>query len=541
MTRRSFPLMRESAARTQRAGYEIRNAAGENDAPADVLVYDEIGYWGITAADFVRDLQGVTAKRMTLRISSPGGEVFEGIAIYNAIKNHPAHVTSQVDGLAASIASFIMLAADEVTIGDHAAVMIHDASGLCIGNAADMQQTADLLDKTSDNIADAYANKAGGTRADWRDTMRAETWYYGQEAVDAGLADRMATPAASDKTTDRADDVRTFAAMAAQFEWRNFDPSRLAGRAIRNGAEPGTPNIPLIADTAVSPHDTACEEGTWDANANVSRLGSPLDLSIVKRVYAWYDGDQVENGEIVKGACKLPHHFVGTDGTPGAASAAGVRNALSRLPQTKGLSDAERATIERHLNGHLAKLPGREDDTAPDQPTAITDLPDQPATSPAAEPAQSAGQRDGPAVQFGAWLTGDLIAGAIQQAADHNTTTNTATSEPAGKIAGYDAETVRTILLGELNDRPANAAPQADTVAGAIQQAVSQDGLVDVRVVSASQPADPPGTLDSGAITSILLEEITNRPAEPDLGSRPTTSRSISAAELADALREALQ
>jgi ATP-dependent protease ClpP protease subunit len=513
--------------------------------PAEVLVYDEIGYWGITAADFVRDLQGVTAKRMSLRISSPGGEVFEGIAIYNAIKNHPAHVTSQVDGLAASIASFIMLAADEVTIGDHAAVMIHDASGLCIGNAADMQQTADLLDKTSDNIADAYANKAGGTRADWRDTMRAETWYYGQEAVDAGLVDRMATPAASDKTTDHATNARTIAAMAAQFEWRNFDPTRLGARivheikngdAVRKSIED---DIPLIADTAVSPHDTACEEGTWDANANVSRLGSPLDLSIVKRVYGWYDGDQVENGEIVKGACKLPHHFVGTDGTPGAASAAGVRNALSRLPQTKGLSDAERATIERHLNAHLDKLPGH-DDKSPDAPVA-TDQPDHPATSPATEPAQSAGAQGGPAVQLGAWLTGDLIAGAIQQAAEHDAPTNTAADQPAGSIAGYDADTFRTILLGELNNRPANAAPQADTVAGAIQQAVSQDGLVDVPVRTAANSADPPGSLDAGAISAILLEEITHRPAEPDLGSRPTTSRSISAAELADALREALQ
>lgn len=171
--------------------YRITNAIG--GGPAQIHIYDEIGYWGITASDFVRELSSLNASAIDLHVNSPGGEIFDGIAIMNALRSHPATVTTYVDSLAASIASVIAMAGDRVVMAPHSQLMIHDGSGLCIGNAADMRETAELLDRQSDNIAAVYAGRAGGTVEEWRARMTAETWYTAAEAVDAGLADEISS------------------------------------------------------------------------------------------------------------------------------------------------------------------------------------------------------------------------------------------------------------------------------------------------------------------------------------------------------------
>lgn len=171
--------------------YRITNSIGSG--PATVHIYDEIGYWGITASDFVAELSQLNAAAIDLHINSPGGEIFDGIAIMNALRSHPATVTTYVDGLAASIASVIAMAGDRVVMAPNSQMMIHDGSGFCIGNAADMREMATLLDRQSDNIASVYAAKAGGDVADWRALMTAETWYTAEEAVEAGLADEVSS------------------------------------------------------------------------------------------------------------------------------------------------------------------------------------------------------------------------------------------------------------------------------------------------------------------------------------------------------------
>lgn len=170
--------------------YRIQAKAGED--LAEVYIYDEIGYFGVTANDFVRDLRNITQSTITLHLNTPGGEVFDGIAIYNSLKAHKATVNVVVDGLAASIGSVIAMAGDKVSMAPHSKMMIHEAMALAIGNAADMTKMAERLDATSQNIADIYAEKAGGDAADWRASMKAETWYTDQQAVDAGLADDIA-------------------------------------------------------------------------------------------------------------------------------------------------------------------------------------------------------------------------------------------------------------------------------------------------------------------------------------------------------------
>lgn len=176
-----------------RSWFSITNHASDG---AEIYIYDVIGDWGVTAQDFINELKGVTASSITLRINSEGGEVFDGVAIYESLVRHSAVIDGYVDGLAASAASFIAMACDKLTVARQARMMIHDASGLCWGNATEMRQMADLLEDLSDNIADIYAQRAGGSVADWRGRMSATTWYTAQAAVDAGLADEVGASAA---------------------------------------------------------------------------------------------------------------------------------------------------------------------------------------------------------------------------------------------------------------------------------------------------------------------------------------------------------
>ncbi|MCM1943143.1 ATP-dependent Clp protease proteolytic subunit [Streptomyces sp. G3] len=193
-------------ARSDRPWYQFRNVAADE---AELFLYDEIGGWGTLAEDFISELKAITSPKLRVRVSSPGGSVFEGVALANALRAHPAEVTVQVDGIAASIASVIAMAADRVVVQPQAMVMIHDASGVCLGNAQDMQDMAALLDKISDNIADAYSVKAGGTRDEWRTRMRAESWFTAEEAVEAGLADEM-MPARKAQPDEAEPEMRTF-------------------------------------------------------------------------------------------------------------------------------------------------------------------------------------------------------------------------------------------------------------------------------------------------------------------------------------------
>lgn len=169
---------------------------------ADVYIYDEIGYFGTTAKDFVKDLNDIDRDRINLHLNTPGGEVFDGFAIYNALRAHRAEITVYVDALAASIGSVIAMAGDHRIVARQSQMMIHDGMGVCVGNAADMAEMIQMLDRVSDDIAAVYAERAGGTPKSWRDKMRAETWYSAKEAVDAGLADEVSGNSSAQNSWD---------------------------------------------------------------------------------------------------------------------------------------------------------------------------------------------------------------------------------------------------------------------------------------------------------------------------------------------------
>lgn len=192
-------LRERMRARLPKAGwdgkwYEISNAAGDNDEPAVIRLYQEIGYWGVTAEDFARELDAVSASTIEVWINSPGGDVFDGIAIYNVLRAHSARVITRVDGIAASAASVIAQAGDHRVMLESAQMMIHEAWGLAIGPADEIRAFADILDQQNEVIAGVYASRSGGDAEAFRALMSAETWLTDEQTVELGLADEVVVP-----------------------------------------------------------------------------------------------------------------------------------------------------------------------------------------------------------------------------------------------------------------------------------------------------------------------------------------------------------
>ncbi len=180
--------------KTTRTRYEIKAQAGADEA--EILIYDDIGsgglFWDeVGVKDFVEQLKAITASTIAVRINSRGGSVFDGAGIYNAIRRHPAAVTTYIDGFALSIAGVIALAGDRVVMAPTAWFMIHDPWGFVEGTAADMRTTANALDKVAATIRDVYVAKTGMKADEVAAAMGAETWYTADEALAAGFVDEV--------------------------------------------------------------------------------------------------------------------------------------------------------------------------------------------------------------------------------------------------------------------------------------------------------------------------------------------------------------
>jgi len=169
-------------------GYHDVQNAGE---AVEIWLYDEIGFWGTTAQDFAREVVPLKASQITLHLNSPGGEAWEGQAIYHTLRQHPATVEVRVEGIAASAATTVAMAAspDRLVMARGSMMMIHEAMVIIGGNARDLRGAADWLEIVDEAIAGYYHERAGGELAAWRTAMAAESWYSARDAVDAGLAD----------------------------------------------------------------------------------------------------------------------------------------------------------------------------------------------------------------------------------------------------------------------------------------------------------------------------------------------------------------
>jgi ATP-dependent Clp protease protease subunit len=177
------------------ASYRMLQASA---ASAEIFLYDVIGSgWmgGISAEQFAQDLRALGSVRtIDLRINSDGGDVFEGRTIYTLLNEHPANIVVHVDGLAASIASLIAMAGDSIVVAEGAMMMVHNAWGLSIGNAADMRRQADLLDTVDQGLVKTYCARTGMDAKKCAGLLAAETWMTSQECVDFGFADSTTEP-----------------------------------------------------------------------------------------------------------------------------------------------------------------------------------------------------------------------------------------------------------------------------------------------------------------------------------------------------------
>jgi len=300
-----------------------------------VDIYDDIGGGdgffsmpGISASDFAAQISGVRGE-LEVHINSAGGDVFDGIAIQNAISGYKGEVTTIVDGLAASIASVIAQAGRRRIMRAGSMMMIHDAFGGCVGNAAELQSMAATLDKISDNLASIYATRSKkGTPKSWRESMRGETWYTAEEAVVSGLADGI------DEISAQLPDGMPIAAFT-------HVPDRIAARLTL------LDKTPRVRDKALPVHHTDTVDTTWDGGA--AEKNCPAKASSLRAIHAWEDtSDTSEGADDKKGNYRFPHHA-----TPGGpANLNGVRNGLARLSGSK-IPDSDKPGVEAHLRAHL--------------------------------------------------------------------------------------------------------------------------------------------------------------------------------------------
>lgn len=261
--RRMSARLSSMKARPQSRGrwYEIIRHQDDEDV-AVIRMYDVIDpFWGLSAEDLAEEIGSITASTIEVQINSPGGLVFDGIAIYNALRTHPARVVTRVDGVAASAASVIVQAGDRRVMVESSQLMIHEAWGLAIGPADELREFADLLDKQNGIIAGIYAARSDRNADEFRETMRSDTWLTDQEAVDLGLADEVLVP-------QRQDDPEEASAAASL-----RDELRAALNDENLRRELGLPPIPSAGEQQKGPSPTTASTGVDRQRAD-SLLGT---------------------------------------------------------------------------------------------------------------------------------------------------------------------------------------------------------------------------------------------------------------------------
>lgn len=340
-------------------------------AQADVTridVYDDIGEggWfseGLTAKLFANQLASVSGP-LEVHINSGGGDVFDGISIKNAIETHKGHVTTIVDGIAASIASVIAQAGTERVMMPGSMMMIHDAFSFVAGNAEELAKMAATLDEVSQNLADIYARSAGGTADEWRAAMKAETWYTAEQAVEAGLATRVGDSGAA--MLPAGFDVAAYTGLPGQIaaqlrEMPRVTNGTISGKEIARsrivvasrGRVLGIETMPIV-DKALPIHHTATVDEPWDGPAAVAKM--PADDEVLRYCHAWESDEAAatpheegdDDADDKKANYKFPHHE--TKGGP--ANLAACRNGLARL-DSADIPDGDRAGVKAHLQAHL--------------------------------------------------------------------------------------------------------------------------------------------------------------------------------------------
>ena len=237
----------------------LTNAQGS--AVAEIRIYDEIGFWGTDAKTFVSQLDkaAASAAEVVVAINSPGGDVFDAFAIYNALRRYAGRVTARIDGVAASAASLVAMAGDRIVMPENAMLMIHNPWTVALGTASDLRATADSMDKARDGILAAYRNKSGKTDEELTAMLDAETWMTAAEAKEAGFADEIEAPVKLAATARAADLLARFQSAPSSVQALVDDTSETTAETVpTNQTEPAAPGLnppPAVVPPSPAPQD----------------------------------------------------------------------------------------------------------------------------------------------------------------------------------------------------------------------------------------------------------------------------------------------
>jgi ATP-dependent Clp endopeptidase proteolytic subunit ClpP len=311
----------------------------------EISIYDEIGAFGVSAKSFLADLQRIPADHtILLKIHSPGGEVFDGNAIFNSLKRRAADVVVQIEGIAASMATVISLAGHHVKMAANGFYMIHNPWGMAMGDAAELRDQAELLDKIRSNMVGAYAAKSGQSPEQIKEWMDAETWFTAEQALAAGFVDEITDGLAIAASANRP-------ALLAKF--RNTPAALLTPEPPRmNETQPAAEPEVEILDTVVSenapvdpsaPSDESAPSDSPEPAAEptpeaevIEPIESPVaKIAAADQILAKYNAALAERDAAVAGLKEASANIEFL-----RSEIAAEREALQRLERSLGLSAA---------------------------------------------------------------------------------------------------------------------------------------------------------------------------------------------------------
>jgi len=247
------------------------------DGEAEVSIYDEIGFGGVTAKAFLAELKKLSGRRVHLRINSVGGSVVEGAAIYNALRRHKGGLVVHIDALAASMASVIAMAGDETLIAGNALVMIHNPWGMTMGDADELRKEADILDKLKKTLVNAYTRKTGRDAEEIARMMDDETWMDATEAVALGFADAVE------------DDLEAAASITPEAARARFDKfSNSMRKTAKSHKAEEAASAQVVAETVVEQPvtDAAVDISEDNMNAELQAKVDALQADLAAKVEA---------------------------------------------------------------------------------------------------------------------------------------------------------------------------------------------------------------------------------------------------------------
>lgn len=308
-------------------GFSLTNsrayqAAKPEPEAVEINILGNIGFdfWtgeGTTAAGIKKELKAAGKAPVLVFLNSPGGDAFEGVAIYNLLREHPGDVTVRVLGLAASAASVIAMAGDNIEIGEGASIMIHSAWGVVVGNQADMQQFGEMLGALDKAIAGVYAKRSGQKEDEVLAMMQKETWMFAADAVDLGFADRMIgeAPAKKSRASSLAQPVSLSGSVPSALLAASRDRQRSAVRLSAGAGAPGASGTTLLNQRGnMKPikEQIAAFEAKHAANAArmeaIMQASADAGVTLDAAQTEEYDGLKAENVQITAHIARLKDH-----------------------------------------------------------------------------------------------------------------------------------------------------------------------------------------------------------------------------------------